>query len=104
MIKNRFLLFIFFLFTSFGCKTNYSPKDNFSNFIQKFNKYQKDNSISVDRMSDAYLMDQLRDTKNRLESLRDIDFDKLNFQDQIDYKFVESILVGKEIVNEFHKP
>ena len=104
MIKNRFLLFIFFLFTSFGCKTNHSPKDNFSNFIQKFNKYQKDNSISVDRMSDAYLMDQLRDTKNRLESLRDIDFDKLNFQDQIDYKFVESILVGKEIVNEFHKP
>ena len=104
MIKNRFLLFIFFLFASFGCKTNYSPKDNFSNFIQKFNKYQKDNSISVDRMSDAYLMDQLMDTKNRLESLRDIDFDKLNFQDQIDYKFVESILVGKEIVNEFHRP
>ena len=104
MIKNRFLLFTFFLFISFGCKTNYSPKDNFSNFIQKFNKYQKDNSISVDRMSDAYLMDQLMDTKNRLENLRDIDFDKLNFQDQIDYKFVESILVGKEIVNEFHKP
>ena len=55
-------------------------------------------------MSESFLLNQLKETKGRLSSLRSINKDLLDFEDQIDYKFIESIIVGKEINSEYYKP
>ena len=41
--------------------------------------------------------EKLKETKKELEILRSVDIRNLSKEDQIDYKFIESILVGKEI-------
>ena len=65
--------------------------------MEQFNNKTNDQTFNPDRSGETYIFKKLDETKNELESLRSMDTNKLSDKDQIDYKFIESILVGKEI-------
>ena len=105
MVKNLFLLISFLFFIQSSCSNNNSlDKVKFSEFVESFNSLESNSSFNTQRMSESFLLNQLKETKGRLSSLRSINKDLLDFEDQIDYKFIESIIVGKEINSEYYKP
>ena len=105
MVKNLFLLISFLFFIQSSCSNNNSlDKLKFSEFVESFNSLESNSSFNTERMSESFLLNQLKETKHRLSSLRSINKDLLDFEDQIDYKFIESIIVGKEINSQYYKP
>ena len=82
-----------FLLTS--CQETESEK--FNSLVKKFNSRGNGFSVNVDRSSETFLLMKLEEIKSELKSLREINIDKLERDEKIDYKFIESILVGKEI-------
>jgi len=104
MIKNSFLCIIFFLISQISCTIQDLDKEKFQMFVKNFNDIENNNSLNPERMSESFLLNQLKETKDRLSNLREINIDDLDFNDQIDYKFIQSILIGNEIRNEFHMP
>ena len=104
VIKNSFLLIIIYLIAHSGCSYRENNRKNFNLFVNDFNALSNNNLLNPKRMSKFYLSNQLIEIKDQLEVLREIDIEKLDFDDQIDYRFIESILVGKEINNEFYRP
>ncbi|MDG2341905.1 MAG: DUF885 domain-containing protein [Cytophagales bacterium] len=95
----RFKLFTFLIFLVFilGCNETHNEEKRFNNFVEEFNSNSENISINIDRSSETYLHKKLEETKYELKSLRKINIDKLERDEKIDYKFIESILVGKEI-------
>ena len=105
MIKNSFLLITFLFFIQSSCSNNnYPDKEKFHEFVKSFNSLESNSSFNTNRMSESFLLNQLKETKDRLANLRSINKDVLDFEDQIDYKFIESIIVGKEINSEYYRP
>ncbi|MFL3001095.1 MAG: DUF885 domain-containing protein [Cytophagales bacterium] len=74
-----------------------SDSDKFKTLVDKFNNKKNDFSSNLERSSETYIFEKLKETKKELEILRSVDIINLSKEDQIDYKFIESILVGKEI-------
>ena len=74
-----------------------SDSDKFKTLVDKFNNKKNDFSSNLERSSETYIFEKLKETKKELEILRSVDIRNLSKEDQIDYKFIESILVGKEI-------
>ena len=74
-----------------------SDSDKFKTLVDKFNNKKNDFSSNLERSSENYIFEKLKETKKELEILRSVDIRNLSKEDQIDYKFIESILVGKEI-------
>ena len=104
MIKNSSLLIILCFVIYSGCSYRENHKKNFNLFVNDFNVLSNNNLLNPERMSQSYLTNQLKEIKDQLKVLRKIDIEELDFDDQVDYRFIESILVGKEINNEFYRP
>ena len=71
-----------------------SDSDKFKTLVDKFNNKKNDFSSNLERSSETYIFEKLKETKKELEILRSVDIRNLSKEDQIDYKFIESILVG----------
>ena len=99
MIKNILRCFFTFLTVISFITESESSVDSskFKELVEQFNNKTNDQTFNPDRSGETYIFKKLKETKKELESLRSIDINKLSDKDQIDYKFIESILVGKEI-------
>ena len=99
MIKNILKCFFTFLTVISFITESQSSADSskFKELVEQFNNKSNDQTFNPDRSGETYIFKKLEETKKELESLRSIDINKLSDKDQIDYKFIESILVGKEI-------
>ena len=99
MIKNILIFFFTFLTVISFITESESSVDSskFKELVEQFNNKTNDQTFNPDRSGETYIFKKLEETKKELESLRSIDINKLSDKDQIDYKFIESILVGKEI-------
>ena len=99
MIKNILIFFFTFLTVISFITESQSSADSskFKELVEQFNNKTNDQTFNPDRSGETYIFKKLEETKKELESLRSIDINKLSDKDQIDYKFIESILVGKEI-------
>ena len=99
MIKNILIFFFTFLTVISFITESQSSTDSskFKELVEQFNNKSNDQTFNPDRSGETYIFKKLEETKKELESLRSIDINKLSDKDQIDYKFIESILVGKEI-------
>ena len=99
MIKNILkCLFTFLTVISFITESQSSADSSkFKELVEQFNNKSNDQTFNPDRSGETYIFKKLEETKKELESLRSIDINKLSDKDQIDYKFIQSILVGKEI-------
>ncbi len=93
----KIILFISFLI---GCNENYNDEKKFNDFVESFNSKSDNLTFNVDRLSEDVILQQLSETKEKLKSLRTIDINALEKETKVDYKFIESILVGKEIEHE----
>ena len=99
MIKNILRCFFTFLTVISFITESESSVDSskFKELVEQFNNKTNDQTFNPDRSGETYIFKKLEEIKKELESLRSIDINKLSDKDQIDYKFIESILVGKEI-------
>ena len=100
MIIRIFFVFSFMLIGLIGCKENYNDEKKFNDFVESFNSKSDNLTFNVDRLSEDVILQQLSETKEKLKILRTIDINVLEKETKVDYKFIESILVGKEIENE----
>ena len=99
MIKNILKCFFTFLTVISFITESQSSADSskFKELVEQFNNKSNDQTFNPDRSGETYIFKKLEETKKELESLRSIDINKLSDKDQIDYKFIQSILVGNEI-------
>ena len=102
-LKTTFKNYIVFSFILIGfvcCNRNYNDEKKFNDFVESFNSKSDNLSFNVNRLSEDLILQQLSETKEKLKTLRKIDITTLDKETKIDYKFIESILVGEEIENE----
>ena len=97
MIIRIFFVFSFILIGLIGCNENYNDEKKFNDFVESFNSKSDNLTFNVDRLSEDVILQQLSETKEKLKILRTIDINALEKESKEDYKFIESILVGKEI-------
>ena len=83
---------------------NFSPenlitknKNNFNQLVKSFNERKNNLSDIENRMDEKEMKRNLFEIRKKISELKRIDIDKLNEDDKIDYKFIESILNGEEI-------
>lgn len=72
-----------------------SSSDELSAFIDEFLEFRAEDNLSD--LSQSWFHSQLEQTQDQLRQLRSIDRDALNPEEQIDWRFAESILRGEEI-------
>lgn len=96
-MKKKFHLFSFILIVFVSCNGNYDDEKKFNDFVKSFNNKSDKLSFNIDRSSEDFILKQLSEIKEKLKTLRKIDINSLDKETKIDYKFIESILVGKEI-------
>ncbi len=82
--------------------SNNSP-DQLATFLTEF-VAAKEEDGSLQEMSSAFFDAELQKTKDRLAKLREIDPSKLSGDDLVDWKFAQSILVGRELQQEKMQP
>ena len=102
-LKTKFKNYIVFSYILIGfvcCNRNYNDEKKFNDFVESFNSKSDNLSFNVNRLSEDLILQQLSETKEKLKTLRKIDINTLDKETKIDYKFIESILVGEEIENE----
>ncbi len=96
----NYIVFSFILIGFVCCNWNYNDEKKFNDFVESFNSKSDNLSFNVNRLSEDVILQQLSETKDKLKTLRKIDITTLDKESQLDYKFLESILVGEEIENE----
>tara|TARA_X000000950_G_C13870880_1_gene642828 strand:- start:144 stop:1820 length:1677 start_codon:yes stop_codon:yes gene_type:complete len=96
----NYIVFSFILIGFTCCNRKYNDEKKFNDFVESFNSKSDNLSFKVNRLSEDIILQQLSETKDKLKTLRKIDITTLDKESQIDYKFIESLLVGEEIENE----
>lgn len=96
----NYIVFSFILIGFTFCNRKYNDEKKFNDFVESFNSKSDNLSFKVNRLSEDIILQQLSETKDKLKTLRKIDITTLDKESQIDYKFIESLLVGEEIENE----
>ena len=108
-INNLFFINIYiasifvFLSCTYNIDRSKDQNQKFSLFVENFNNKENNYSNSLNRLNEKNILDELNQVKKELNNLRSINIDSLSNDNIIDYKFIESILVGKEIQYEFIK-
>ena len=97
MIIKNYFVFFFILIALIGCNGNYNDEESFNDFVESFNRRSDNLTFNVDRLSEDIILQELSEIKEKLKILRSIDINALEKETKVDYKFIESILVGKEI-------
>ena len=73
--------------------------ERLTEFIKEF-VAARETDVGTSEMSAAYFAKELLGTKDQLKTLRTIDFSKLSGDNLIDWKFAQSILIGRELQQE----
>jgi uncharacterized protein (DUF885 family) len=81
-----------------------SATDQLTAFIQDFTSQNGSPRAVTNEMSATYFAEELKNTKDQLQRLRKIDNTQLSGDDLIDWKFAQSILVGRELEQEKMMP
>ncbi len=79
-------------------------RQQLATFILEFNSSDTNSDESLSDLSEASFAFELRKTKDQLTKLRNIDHTRLSGDDLIDWKFVQSILAGRELAQENLQP
>lgn len=79
-------------------------RQQLATFILEFNSSDTNSDESLSDLSEASFAFELRKTKDQLTKLRNIDHTRLSGDDMIDWKFVQSILAGRELAQENLQP
>jgi len=109
IINNLFFINIYiasifvFLSCTYNIDRSKDQNQKFSLFVENFNNKENNYSNSLNRLNEKNILDELNQVKKELNNLRSINIDSLSNDNNIDYKFIESILVGKEIQYEYIK-
>lgn len=109
IINNLFFINIYiasifvFLSCTYNIDRSKDQNQKFSLFVENFNNKENNYSNSLNRLNEKNILDELNQVKKELNNLRSINIDSLSNDNIIDYKFIESILVGKEIQYEYIK-
>ncbi len=97
MIFNKKILLIPVLFALIVLVfENNSENKKFESFVNDFN-LKSNSSVNKRRLSNDFLSSELNEFKNKIDILKRIQVEKLSKENTIDYKFIESIIVGKII-------
>ena len=101
---NFYITSIFiFLSCTFNNDRSKDQNQKFSLFVENFNNKENNYSNSLNRLNEKNILEELNQVKKELNNLRSININALSNDNTIDYKFIESILVGKEIQYEYIK-
>ena len=96
------LLFLDSCFSSEAVRNK--TRQQLATFILEFNSSDTNSDESLSDLSEASFAFELKKTKDQLTKLRNIDHTRLSGEDLIDWKFVQSILAGRELAQENIQP
>ena len=94
---NKFIFFLTFYLILYGCINESKTDGDFKKIVESFTSKKNNFSNTPNRLSEEYTFSQLSEVKNELNKLRSVVYEDLSDEEKVDYKFIESLLVGKEI-------
>ena len=94
---NKSIFFFTFYFILSGCINESKTNGDFEKIVEFFTSKKNNFSNTPNRLSEEYIFSQLSEVKNELNKLRSVVYEDLSNEEKVDYKFIESLLVGKEI-------
>ena len=98
--QNKYIFFLTFYLILSGC-INESKRDrDFNKIVESFTNKKNNFSKTSNRLNEEYILSELSVVKNELNKLRSVLYEDLSNEENVDYKFIESLLVGKEILYE----
>ena len=95
--QNKYLFFLTFYLVLSGCINESKTDREFNKIVESFTSKKNNFSKTSNRLSEEYIFSELSVVKNELNKLRSVLYEDLSNEEKVDYKFIESLLVGKEI-------
>ena len=95
--QNKYIFFLTFYFILSGCINESKTDREFNKIVESFTSKKNNFSKTSNRLSEEYIFSELSVVKNELNKLRSVLYEDLSNEEKVDYKFIESLLVGKEI-------
>ena len=95
--QNKYIFFLTFYLILSGCINESKTDREFNKIVESFTSKKNNFSKTSNRLSEEYIFSELSVVKNELNKLRSVLYEDLSNEEKVDYKFIESLLVGKEI-------
>ena len=95
--QNKYIFFLTFCLILSGCINESKTDREFNKIVESFTSKKNNFSKTSNRLSEEYIFSELSVVKNELNKLRSVLYEDLSNEKKVDYKFIESLLVGKEI-------
>ena len=95
--QNKYIFFLTFYLILSGCINESKTDRDFNKIVESFTSKKNNFSKTSNRLSEEYIFSELSVVKNELNKLRSVLYENLSNEEKVDYKFIESLLVGKEI-------
>ena len=95
--QNKYIYFLTFYLILSGCINESKTDRDFNKIVESFTSKKNNFSKTSNRLSEEYIFSELSVVKNELNKLRSVLYEDLSNEEKVDYKFIESLLVGKEI-------
>ena len=97
MKKVQIITLTLSLFFVIGCVNNSINNEKFKKIVESFTNKENNFTNTINRLSEDYIFSELSKVKSNLKELRSVHFENLLKEEKVDYKFIESLLVGKEL-------
>ena len=95
--QNKSIFFLTCFLILSGCINESKTDRDFKKIVESFTSKKNNFSKTSNRLSEEYIFSELSVVKNELNKLRSVIYEDLSNEEKVDYKFIESLLVGKEI-------
>ena len=95
--QNKSIFFLTCFLILSGCINESKTDRDFKKIVESFTSKKNNFSKTRNRLSEEYIFSELSVVKNELNKLRSVLYEDLSNEEKVDYKFIESLLVGKEI-------
>ncbi|MBK99387.1 MAG: hypothetical protein CMC85_02365, partial [Flavobacteriaceae bacterium] len=95
--QNKSIFFLTCFLILSGCINESKTDRDFNKIVESFTSKKNNFSKTRNRLSEEYIFSELSVVKNELNKLRSVIYEDLSNEEKVDYKFIESLLVGKEI-------
>ena len=95
--QNKYIFFLTCFLILSGCINESKTDRDFNKIVESFTSKKNNFSKTRNRLSEEYIFSELSVVKNELNKLRSVIYEDLSNEEKVDYKFIESLLVGKEI-------
>ena len=95
--QNKYIFFLTFYLILSGCINESKTDRDFNKIVESFTSKKNNFSKTSNRLSEEYIFSELSVVKNELNKLRSVLYEDLSNEEKVDYKFIESLLIGKEI-------